>query len=72
MKRKLRDLPPALLMLVRQLNEGRAEIENQFTRSVTPLGNQKAQALMAEVFELLNTLIEQARHLLTDLRVPRD
>ena len=46
------DVMQAVLMLVRQLNEGRAEIENQFTRSVTPLGNQKAQALMAEVFEL--------------------
>ncbi len=31
-----------------------------------------AGAEFAEVFELLNTLIEQARHLLTSLRVPRD
>jgi hydrogenase expression/formation protein HypD len=46
------DVMQAVLMLVRQLNEGRADIENQFTRSVTPLGNQKAQALMREVFEL--------------------
>lgn len=46
------DLMQALLMLVRQLNAGRAEVENQFTRAVTPHGNLKAQELVAEVFEL--------------------
>ena len=39
-------------MLVRQVNEGRAEVENEFTRAVTRDGNLKAQALVAEVFEL--------------------
>ena len=42
----------AILMLVRQLNEGRAEVENEFTRAVTRDGNAKAKALVAEVFEL--------------------
>ena len=46
------DVMQAILMLVRQVNEGRACVENEFTRAVTPEGNLKAQALMAEVFEL--------------------
>ena len=46
------DVLQAIGMLVRQLNEGRAEVENQFTRGVTPAGNLKAQALVADVFEL--------------------
>jgi len=46
------DVMQAILMLVRQLNEGRAEVENEFTRAVTREGNLKAQALVAEVFEL--------------------
>ncbi len=46
------DVMQAVLMLVRQLNEGRAEVENEFTRAVTREGNVKAQALVAEVFEL--------------------
>jgi hydrogenase expression/formation protein HypD len=46
------DVMQSILMLVRQVNEGRCEVENQFTRAVTPLGNQAAQAVMSEVFEL--------------------
>jgi hydrogenase expression/formation protein HypD len=46
------DVMQAILMLVRQLNEGRAEVENEFTRAVTPQGNEKAKALVADVFEL--------------------
>ncbi|MDR1969365.1 MAG: hydrogenase formation protein HypD [Burkholderiaceae bacterium] len=46
------DVMQAILMLLRQVNQGRAEVENEFTRAVTPEGNRKAQALMAEVFEL--------------------
>ena len=46
------DVMQAILMLVRQLNEGRAEVENEFTRAVTPEGNAKAKALVAEVFDL--------------------
>ena len=45
------DVMQAILMLVRQLNEGRAEVENEFTRAVTRDGNPKAKALIAEVFE---------------------
>ena len=46
------DVMQAIRMLVRQVNEGRAEVENEFTRAVTAEGNLKAQALMAEVLEL--------------------
>ena len=46
------DVMQAILMLVRQINEGRACVENEFTRAVTREGNCKAQALMAEVFEV--------------------
>ena len=46
------DMLQAILMLVRQVNEGRAEVDNEFTRAVTPQGNRKAQALVDEVFEV--------------------
>ena len=46
------DIMQAILMLVRQVNEGRCEVENQFSRAVTRDGNAKAQALVDEVFEL--------------------
>ncbi|HAX19178.1 MAG TPA: hydrogenase formation protein HypD [Hydrogenophaga sp.] len=46
------DVMQAILMLVRQVNESRAHVENEFTRAVTPEGNLKAQALVSEVFEL--------------------
>lgn len=46
------DVMQAILMLVRQLNEGRAEVENEFSRAVTREGNIKALDMVAEVFEL--------------------
>jgi len=46
------DVMQAIRMLVRQLNAGRACVENEFTRGVTREGNRKAQHLVAEVFEL--------------------
>ncbi|SIQ88193.1 hydrogenase expression/formation protein HypD [Aromatoleum tolulyticum] len=46
------DVMQAIRMLIRQVNEGRAEVENEFTRAVTEDGNLKAQALVSEVFEL--------------------
>src|SRR5450631_2616791 len=49
------DVMQAILMLVRQLNEGRADVENEFARAVTRDGNAKAKALVAEVFELRRT-----------------
>ena len=46
------DVMHSALMLVRQINEGRHEVENEYTRVVTRDGNLKAQRLVAEVFEL--------------------
>jgi hydrogenase expression/formation protein HypD len=46
------DVMQATLMAIRQLNEGRHEVENQYVRVVTREGNVKAQALVAEVLEL--------------------
>ncbi len=46
------DVMQAILMLVRQVNDGRAEVENEFSRAVSRDGNRKAQDLVGEVFEL--------------------
>jgi len=46
------DVMQAILMLVRQVNEQRSEVENQYIRAVTSAGNRKAQALCEEVFEV--------------------
>ncbi len=46
------DLLEAISMLVAQLEAGRAEVENQYVRSVCYDGNLPAQRIMAEVFEV--------------------
>jgi len=46
------DVMQAVLQLVRQVNEGRAAVENEYSRAVTAKGNRKAQALIGRVFEL--------------------
>jgi hydrogenase expression/formation protein HypD len=46
------DLLTAISMLVAQLEGGRAEVENQYVRSVCYAGNLPAQRIMAEVFEV--------------------
>lgn len=46
------DVMQSALMLIRQLNEGRHDVENEYTRVVTREGNLKAQALVAEILEL--------------------
>ncbi len=45
------DILEGVLMLVRQLEDGRAVVENQYVRSVRRQGNEVATALLAEVFE---------------------
>jgi len=49
------DVAQAILMLVRQINEGRSEVENQYIRAVTESGNVRGQAEMAEIFETRET-----------------
>ncbi|MGB7763063.1 MAG: hydrogenase formation protein HypD [Bryobacteraceae bacterium] len=48
------DLLEAILMLVRQLEEGRAQVENQYGRSVNRGGNEAARRRMLEVFEVVD------------------
>ena len=46
------DIVQGTLMAVRQLERGRAVVENQYTRSVHRGGNTAAQAVLREVFEV--------------------
>lgn len=46
------DVMQSILMLVRQVNTGRAEVENEFTRAVCRDGNRRAQDLTAQVLEV--------------------
>lgn len=46
------DMLMGILMLIEQVNDGRAEVENEFSRAVTAEGNRAAIERMAEVFEL--------------------
>ncbi|MGB8322238.1 MAG: hydrogenase formation protein HypD [Candidatus Acidiferrum sp.] len=48
------DLLEAIRMLVAQLEEGRIELENQYSRSVQYEGNKPAQEAVARVFEITN------------------
>ena len=45
------DLLMAVWMLIRQVVEGRAEVENEYVRVVQPEGNKKALEVMQQVFE---------------------
>jgi hydrogenase expression/formation protein HypD len=47
-----RDILQAIQMILRQLKQGRCEVENQYTRVVPYEGNRRALEVMAEVFEL--------------------
>ena len=46
------DLIEGILMAVRQLEEGRAEVENQYARAVRRSGNAGAQAAIRDVFRV--------------------
>jgi hydrogenase expression/formation protein HypD len=47
------DILEGVYRCVRQLEEGRAEVENQYSRSVRPEGNRAAQTVMNEVFRVI-------------------
>jgi len=47
------DILQGILMTVQQLESGRAEVENQYSRSVRREGNQPAQDLMRKVFQVV-------------------
>jgi hydrogenase expression/formation protein HypD len=44
------DILQGVLLCVSQLEQGRAEVENQYVRAVRPTGNQTAQELIRQVF----------------------
>lgn len=46
------DVLHSILMLIRQINENRCEIEIQYTRAVNPMGNIISQEIMNDVLEL--------------------
>ncbi len=47
------DILQGVLMCVRQLEEGRAEVENQYARAVRPEGNRAALEMLKDVFEVV-------------------
>jgi hydrogenase expression/formation protein HypD len=47
------DILQGVLMCVQQLEEGRAEVENQYARAVRRDGNEPAQHLLKEVFQVI-------------------
>ena len=47
------DILQGVLMVVQQLESGRAEVENQYARAVRREGNQPAQKLIREVFRVV-------------------
>ena len=47
------DILQGVLMVVQQLESGRAEVENQYTRSVRREGNRPAQELLRKVFKVV-------------------
>jgi hydrogenase expression/formation protein HypD len=47
------DIFQGVLMVVQQLESGRAEVENQYTRAVRREGNQPAQELIRQVFKVV-------------------
>lgn len=49
------DVLHSILMLLQQVNTGRCEVENQYTRAVDREGNLKSQQIMREVLELRQT-----------------
>lgn len=47
------DILQGVLMCISQLEQGRAEVENQYTRAVRESGNQPAQELIRQVFTVV-------------------
>ena len=47
------DILQGIFMCVKQLEEGRAEVENQYARSVREAGNETARRMIEEVFQVV-------------------
>ncbi len=48
------DMLMSVYMLCKQMKEGRAEVENEYTRAVKPEGNLKAKKLMEDTFDAVD------------------
>ena len=48
------DILQGIFLCVQQLEQGRAEVENQYSRVVTQQGNQPAQQLLQQVFNIVD------------------
>jgi hydrogenase expression/formation protein HypD len=72
------DILQGVFLCVKQLEEGRAEVQNQYSRSVRRLGNGPAQKILGEVFRVIHRrwrgigLIPQSGLGLTDPYAPFD
>ena len=60
------DVMQSALMAIRLVNDGSDAVENEYSRAVTGDGNLKAQALMAEVFELRHSFEWRGLGLIAD------
>lgn len=49
------DMLHGILMLLEQIRDGRAEVENQYTRVVRPNGNPRAREAMERVFDIADS-----------------
>ncbi len=50
------DLLEGILRCVRQLEAGQARVENQYSRAVKPAGNQAAQMILTDVFDVTDRM----------------
>jgi hydrogenase expression/formation protein HypD len=57
------DILQSIYMLVCQIEEGRCEVEIQYSRAVDAKGNPRARQLMEEVFEPADTLWRGLGHI---------
>jgi len=48
------DILQGVYMCIRQLEEGRAEVENQYARAVRREGNEPAQQIIRDVFQIIH------------------
>jgi hydrogenase expression/formation protein HypD len=48
------DILRAIQLLLRQLAQGRADVESEYARAVRPEGNRRAQELLSQVFHVTN------------------
>jgi hydrogenase expression/formation protein HypD len=66
------DLLAGILEILKQIRRGKAEVANAYSRAVLPCGNERALALMAEVYESVDAAWRGIGILPSSGLVPRD